>query len=523
MIDATTSDTLAKELFSRFGGTAAVIAPLFSGAEFLGAVVATYRTETASALSRDLDLHARLIGLADQAATGFQNAHLHEQISHMAWHDDLTGLPNRRLLEDRVDTELERSRRHGEGVCIFFVDLDRFKMINDGLGHAAGDELIRLVAARLSETVRRQDTVARLGADEFAVLLPGLSDTGSIEHLARRSLEALSAPYTIHGREVRSSASIGVAFTPDHGDSFDQLLNRADEAMYRSKTLGRNRFHVFDGPVEDGAGDGLHLDSEIPGALDRGEFFILFQPIIDLSTTQVTGVEALVRWRHPTRGVLEPSAFIPTAEESDVIVTLDTWVLRESCRQIRRWRESGLPPLRLCVNVASRDLAQPTVVDTVRSVLADEGIEPSMLEFEITERVVLDAAGIAERHVVELGELGVRFAIDDFGAGNSSMNRIGTLPVSTLKIDPSFVHVLGPESESSALVSAIITMAQRLGLECVAEGVETSQQSRVLVQRGCFSAQGFYFCPPLLANDIERLLLDGPHLGDPGEVTGAAS
>ncbi len=237
----------------------------------------------------------------------------------------------------------------------------------------------------------------------------------------------------------------------------------------------------------------------------------------------MTGVEALVRWRHPTRGVLEPSAFIPAAEESDVIVTLDTWVLRESCRQVRRWRERGLPPLRLCVNVASRDLAHPAVVDTVRSVLADGAIDPSMLEFEITERVVLDAAGIAERHVRELGELGVRFAIDDFGAGNSSMNRIGTLPVSTLKIDPSFVHVLGPESESSALVSAIITMAQRLGLECVAEGVETSRAEPGAHPAGLQSAQGFHFCPPLLPDDIERLLMDGPDLGDPGELAGAAS
>ncbi|HUY66925.1 MAG TPA: EAL domain-containing protein [Acidimicrobiales bacterium] len=511
VIDRTTDDPSVRRLMDRSETAASVVAPLFAAGEFLGVISANFGPDTPLASIRDADLHERLAGLADQSATALQNLALLEKVSHMAWHDALTGLPNRRLFEDRVEQELVRSRRVGEPVCMFFVDLDHFKIVNDTYGHGAGDDLIRQVAERLVDTVRRQDTVARVGGDEFAILLPGLSDQLAIDQLAQRSLEAVSAPFLVSGEEIWASASIGIAMAPEHGDSYDELLSRADEAMYRAKARGRNAFQMYsDAPDSSGQGrqaiDERSLYADLIHALRHGEFFILYQPYIDLRTGQVVGVEALVRWRHPTLGILEPGSFISMAERSDIIVALDTWVLEETCRQARIWLDRGLPRLRLSVNLASRDLSNPDLFAHIDRVLDETGVDPSLLELEITERVVLDETGPAKANIERLRRLGVRFTIDDFGTGNSSLSRIGSFPVSTLKIDESFVQVLGPDGDSDSLVAAIISMADRLGLECVAEGVETSLQSRVLLQRGCTTAQGYFFSPPLPADDIERMM-----------------
>ncbi|MGH9079710.1 MAG: putative bifunctional diguanylate cyclase/phosphodiesterase [Acidimicrobiales bacterium] len=526
VIDASSEDPVVRDLLARSGTVTSVVTPLFAAGEFLGVISANYGAETPADATRDPDLHERLSGLADQAATALQNLALLEKVSHMAWHDALTGLPNRRLFEDRVEQELVRSKRVGEPVCMFFVDVDYFKGVNDTLGHAAGDDLIRQVSRRLVDTVRRQDTVARVGGDEFAILLPGLSEQGDIDELAERTLDAMSTPFSVLGEDVETSASIGVAVAPEHGDSYDDLLNRADEAMYRAKSYGRNCFEMFSGPsshrgARPPALDANTLQAELAGALERDELFVLYQPYIDLATSEVVGVEALVRWRHPRLGVLEPASFIPAAERSEAIVALDGWVLRKACEQAKAWFEDGIGPFRLAVNLASRDLVDPGLSARVDRTLAANGIDPSLLDLEITERVVLDRWGPAKENIERLRRLGVRFTIDDFGAGNSSLDRIGSFPVSTLKINQSFVQVLGPEGEDDSLVSAIIAMADRLGLECVAEGVETSLQSRVLLRRGCTAAQGYYFSPPLAAEDIGRLLAtiaaEGPVvLGDGG-------
>ncbi len=511
VVDATADDPTLRRLMAESRTEASVVAPLFASGEFLGAIAANFRSGSPATTVHDPDLHERLSGLADQAATALQNLELLEEVSHMAWHDALTGLPNRRLFEDRVDQELVRSRRVGEPVCMFFVDLDHFKDVNDSLGHAGGDDLILQVGQRLGDTVRGQDTVARVGGDEFAILLPGLADQPDIDQLAQRTLEALSTPFIVFGQQLTTSGSIGIAIAPDHGDTYDELLGHADEAMYRAKDAGRNAYQLFVPPDHGQDAGRPSLDDrvlypDLVHALDNHEFFVLYQPYIDLETAAVVGVEALVRWNHPTLGVLEPSAFISLAERSDVIVALDNWVLEQACVQIRAWIDEGLSPLRLSVNLASRDLSDPDFSEHIDRTLAESGIDPSLLELEITQRVVLDTAGPAQENIERLRRLGVRFTIDDFGLGNSSLNRIGSFPISTLKIDQSFVQVLGPDGENNSLVSAIISMANRLGLACVAEGVETSQQSRVLLQRGCTTAQGYYFSPPLPAPEIAKML-----------------
>ena len=520
-------DPRLQDLMDRSGILAAVIAPMIASGKFIGVVAANFPDDSPSTAIHDPDVHERLCGLADQAAATIQNIGLLEKVSHMAWHDALTGLPNRRLFEDRVEQELVRSRRVGEPVCMFFVDLDNFKTVNDTHGHATGDILIKQVSQRLLDTVRSQDTVARVGGDEFAILLPGLVDQFSINQLAERALEAMHTPFAIFGEQVSTSASIGIAIAPEHGDSYDDLLNRADEAMYRAKDLGRDAFEMFrysPDPLNAGrrAIDDRELYADLVSALDADEFFLVYQPYVDLRTAQIVGVEALVRWRHPTLGVLDPPQFIPMAEKSDLIVSLDNWVLWQGCRQLRAWQDHGIDPLRLSVNLASRDLASPDFFDSVRRTLSDTGIDPELLELEITERVVLDKSGPAVATIERLRKLGVKFTIDNFGTGNSSLDRIGSFPVSTLKIDQSFVHVLGPADEENSLVSAIIAMASKLGLSCVAEGVETVLQSRVLMQRGCTTAQGYYFSPPLPADDIEELLTSynpaevPDAFGDPG-------
>ena len=495
-----------------------ILAPLFSDEEFLGAVVADFLTAPAVDPRADKDLQLRLRALADQAVTAFQNAWLLEQVGHLAWHDALTGLPNRRLLEDRVHQELERAKRLGEPSAMFFVDLDRFKKVNDTLGHAAGDDLIRQVAQRLREVVRRQDTVARLGGDEFAVLLPGLNDLTSIRQLADRMLESLHMPYSIEGAEVYTSASIGIAVYPEHGETYDDLLSHADEAMYLSKSMGRNTYNIYAADDSGSApvvGD-MQLEADLHHAIERNELFVLYQPYIDLITNHMVGVEALVRWRHPVKGLLEPGSFIHQAEESNLILAIDEFVIREAARQMREWLNEGLPPLRMSVNVSGRDLMHPGFVSTVLSALQEHDVSPEWFEIEITERVAVDDNGVMRQTADMLREKGVRFSIDDFGTGSSSLQQVAAFPVSTLKIDRSFVQILGPTEELNALAAGIISMADKLGLECVAEGVETSHQSRVLLQRGCTTAQGFFFSPPLMPGDVRRML------GNPPETDGAS-
>jgi len=491
------------------GGSAsdiALITPILSPDDLLGVSVISFENDSANAILGKEDLLKRLAGLSDQASTALLRARLLDQISHMAWHDALTGLPNRRLLEDRVEQALARSQRNGEPVTVFFVDLDRFKNVNDTLGHAAGDDLIRQVAHRLVEATRRQDTVARLGGDEFAILLPGLGDRQIIDDLAKRLLSALSRPFVIEGQEVYVSGSIGVSTSPEHGQSYDELISHADAAMYRSKERGRNTFSMFDVTLESSKASTMHIEVDMHHGLEREEFFILYQPLVDIRSNAPIGVEALVRWNHPDLGTLEPEDFLPAAEESELIVRLDQWVLKSATQQLAEWQQSGLSQLHLAINISWRDLVIPSFTELIKQVLDESSIDPSTLELEITERVIMDEDGAVESTIRQVKQLGVRFAIDNFGTGNSSLAMIGRLPFDTLKIDKSFVEEMGARDPEGALVGTIISMATSLGFDCIAEGVETVYQKDLLLQHGCYKAQGLYFSPPLPPAEVNQLL-----------------
>lgn len=513
VVDRASSDEFQRAALDHYGTAVSVLAPLFSDDEFLGIVAADFLAPPAIDPRDDQDLKERLSALADHAVTSFQNAWLLEQVGHLAWHDSLTGLPNRRLLEDRVVQELERAKRLGETSTMFFVDLDRFKRVNDTLGHAVGDDLLKEVARRLRDCVRRQDTVARLGGDEFAIMLPGMADIETIRDLAERMLGILHEPYSLEGVEVFTSASIGIAVSPDHGDTYDDLLSHADEAMYRAKDLGRNNYQLFR-PLAPRAVPDAEFHEDLQRSIERGELFVLYHPFIDLATNQVVGVESLVRWNHPVHGILEPPSFIDEAESSDLIVRIDNFVINETCRQWRQWADEGLDHLRIAVNLSGRDLLNEGFVESVIDALRENSVPADCLEFELTERLSADAKGAMSTTAERLHQLGLRFSVDDFGTGSSSLRQLTEFPVNAIKVDELFVPYNSQDGGPEALAAAIIAMAEKLGLECIAEGVETEEQARLLTELNCSQAQGTFFSPPLHPADVPRLVREREEAGE---------
>jgi len=527
VVDRDVQDPFLRALLDRVGTHTSAMTPLFSYGEFLGVVAADFLSPPLVDPRTDQDLKERLRALADHAVTAFQGARLLERVGHLAWHDALTGLPNRRLLEERVRKELERAKRLGEPSALFFIDLDRLKTINDTLGHNAGDDLICQISEQLQEIARDQDTVARLGGDEFAVFVPGLGDMAAIRLLADRMVESLHRAYTLGGTDVYSSASIGIAVYPEHGKTYEDLLSRADEAMYRSKSTGRNSFHLFD-PGADAAGDDVQLQADLRHAVERNELFVLYQPYIDVHTSHVVGVEALVRWRHPLRGVLEPATFIPLAEKSGVIFDIDKFVVDEATRQLREWVDEGLAPLRVSVNISSRDLLDPGFVGAVVSALRTHSVPPEWFEIEITGPPDSDDAGTVQQAIDKLLTEAIRCSTADSVGHEPSLQQVPSFPVTTIKVGQSFVQILGPSEETSSLAASIRGTASRLGLECTAEPARASSEGRVLLQRGCTTAQGFFFSPPLFPRDVERMLHTPPErsggaAATPGEVQGEAT
>jgi len=430
------------------------------------------------------------------------------RLAHQATHDPLTGLPNRTLLIDRLEGALARARRHNRRVAVLFLDLDHFKVVNDSLGHGLGDRLLVAIAERLSIALRPEDTVARFGGDEFVVLCEDLVSQHDAIAIAERVDEAVSGPFVIDDTEVFVGVSIGIALPDDTDADPETLIRDADAAMYRAKDRGRSRWELFDNAMRASAVDRLDIENALRRALDRRELRVFYQPVIDLTSGRVDGVEALLRWEHPERGLLNPGDFITVAEETGLIVPIGSWVLDQACRQVQRWHASAerTDPLTVAINISGRQLGHPRLVEDLAAVLADTSIDPSLVELEITESVLMDDVEMSAETLGRLHALGVHLAVDDFGTGYSSLSYLRRFPVDILKVDQSFVDGLGEDSSDSAIVTAIITLAHTLGLRAVAEGVETALQLTELRRLGCDRAQGFHMARPASGNDIGELL-----------------
>ena len=429
-------------------------------------------------------------------------------LAHQAMHDALTGLPNRALFMDRLGVALSHLERRPWPLAVMFVDVDRFKLINDSLGHQSGDELLRDLAQRLKDTMRASDTVARIAGDEFTILCQDLTDESEEVALAERLVAALREPFSVGGREIYVSASIGVAHARGGHADADALVAHADAAMYHAKAHGGSRFEVFHDGMRPQVAERLELEHALRLAIDRDELRLRYQTEVSLETGAVSGLEALVRWEHPQRGLLSPDQFIPTAEETGLIVPLGNWVLRESCRQMAAWTAQGVfgPEVRIAVNVSALQLSDPATIGQVRAALADHGLRADQLCLEVTETALTDGAGQAVETLHELKQMGVQIAIDDFGTGFSSLARLKELPpVDLVKIDRSFVSGLGVCRHDGAIVSSVLNLADALGVPVVAEGVETTDQASRLRGLGCALAQGYLFSRPVTAEEVTAL------------------
>jgi diguanylate cyclase (GGDEF)-like protein len=439
-------------------------------------------------------------------------------LAHQAVHDALTGLPNRLQVAQRLEQALARSSRTGSEVAVLFIDLDRFKLINDGRGHAAGDELLVAVAERLRRVVRSGDVVARFGGDEFVVVCEDQTAAFEASLVAGRILDSLREPVLVHGQEIFLSASIGIAMA-DGAGSPESLLRDADAAMYRAKDKGRARCEFFDATMRTEALDHLETQSALHRALERDELRVHYQPVVDLASGAVTGVEALVRWEHPQQGLVSPASFIPLAEETGLIVPIGAWVLEEATAQAARWRDrSWGRNLTVNVNLSARQLRQPDLIPALMAGMLESGTDPSLLCLELTETTFMEDAR-SHREVLDgIQSLGVGLAIDDFGTGYSSLTYLKRLPVSVLKIDQAFVRGLGRDAADTAIVKSVIDLAHALGLVVVAEGVEDGDQVAHLRKLGCDQAQGYFFARPQSAEDLEGLLDAGAISALPGLV-----
>ena len=472
-----------------------------------GAILGTFAMYSRT-VREPADVEANLVETATRiAGIAIERRQSEERISFLATHDALTGLPNRALLKERLSQALLYAQRYDCCATVAFVDLDNFKVVNDSLGHNAGDELLKAVAKRMVGCVRAADTVVRLGGDEFVVLLlnqPGSGD--ALSATIQKLREAVAEPVTVGGHEFRVTSSIGIATYPRDGADADTLLANADAAMYRAKEIGRDSFQFYTPQLNTKVHERFLLQEELRNAVARSEFVLHYQPQVDLRTGDIFAVEALIRWRHPTRGMVAPSDFISVAEENGLIVPIGDWVLHEACRQNKAWQNLGLPCVNVCVNVSARQFRQKDLVARVIAALKESGLEAKYLELELTESLIMQDADLAIATMRKLQSIGVQLSIDDFGTGYSSLSALKSFPVVRLKIDKSFISNLPADENDKAVASAVISLGQKLNLRVIAEGVETDEQVAFLRDSNCDEMQGYHFSKPIPPQEIESLL-----------------
>jgi len=448
-----------------------------------------------------------------------ERKHNEKQLEYLATHDELTGLANRALLQDRLTQSLHYAHRSGRVLAVLLLDLDRFKVINDSLGHNFGDKLLKSVALRLLQTVREADTVARLGGDEFVILLAEVAEADDVGLLAARILRNLSEPHQIDGREIMVTASLGISLTPKDSDSGATLIRNADIAMYRAKREGGGVFSFYAPEMNQRAIETMELESALHQALEHKEFCLHYQPKVDMASGRITGCEALVRWQHPLRGMVMPNNFIPLAEETGLIVPLGAWVLEEACRQIRAWQAEGLPSLSVAVNLSARQFRKGDLPLLVREILQKTELDPNLLELEMTESMVMDNPAKAISIMEGLKLIGARLSLDDFGTGYSSFASLSRFPIDHLKIDRSFIVDIVTNPNSATIATSIIAMAHHMRLKVIAEGVETEAQLAYLRKHGCDEVQGYFFSRPLPADEFDALLRQDMYF--PAAITAA--
>lgn len=427
------------------------------------------------------------------------------KLDRLAHFDEVTQLHNRHFFNERLEAVISRPQQFEEQTVLMFIDLDNFKTVNDTLGHDVGDELLRLVARRLAETLRLGDVIARIGGDEFAIILENVGQVGAASRVAEKCLAGVAQAFSISGHEIHIGASIGISVYPDDAANMHELLQYADTAMYYAKNNGKNAYRMFTHSMQEDARTRFTIDNNLRRALERGEFVLHYQPQIDLRTGAISGAEALIRWVHPDLGLISPADFIPVAEDTGMIVQIGEWVLREACHELRKWHDAG-HGIMMSINLSGRQLKEEGLVAAVLAIVDETGIDARWLELELTESMLMDASATIVEKLHTLKRAGIQLAIDDFGTGYSSMSYLKTFPVGSLKIDRSFVKDLPQSAQDAAITKAIIAMAKSLKMEVVAEGIETLEQAEFLRANGCDKAQGYYYSKPQPAAQVRELL-----------------
>ncbi len=474
-----------------------------------GKAVAVFLIYAADAHMFNAEELRLLSELAGDISYALEYIEKEERLNYLAYFDVLTGLPNRNLLHDRLAQAISHSKRLNCMAAVAFIDLDHFKLINDSMGHNVGDQLLKNISKRLAGCLRDGDTIARLGGDEFVMVLPELTDMDSSTQIMQRILASTSEPVDAGGHEYNTACSIGVALYPQDGEDVETLLKHADAAMYRAKESGRNTFRFYADEMNVKINERLAVSGNLRRAIERNELFLNYQPQVDLRTGRIVGAEALVRWRNPELGLVSPARFIPLAEESDLILSIGEWVMREACAQNKAWQDLGLPAVKISVNVSSRQFRQASLPEITAMALSDSGLHPRYLDLELTESVVMHNVAEVIATMRKFQSMQVELSIDDFGTGYSSLSYLKRFPVAKLKIDQSFVRDIATDPDDAAITQAVISLGHSLGLKVIAEGVETAEQLEFLRTRGGDEAQGYYFSKPVESDALSALLRIG--------------